>query len=60
MNSPYKVKHIYPSGPVPIEYDAWGNAIKYIDPRDMIENQESEKSGSLFFFLFFFIIFTET
>lgn len=56
MNSPYKVKHVYPSDPVPIEYDAWGNAIKYIDPRDMIENQESEKSGSLFFFIFFLLV----
>ena len=39
LNSPYKIKHVFPSGPVPISYDGWGNVIEYIDPRDMIENK---------------------
>lgn len=53
LNSPYKVKHVFPSGPVSIGYDGWGNVTEYIDPRDMVENK-FQGSNPLEFFLFFF------
>ena len=37
MNTPYKIKHVYPHEDIPVEYDSWGNVTKYekawnIDP----------------------------
>ena len=42
MDSPYKIKHVYPSGPVSTSVDGWGNTIEYTDPRDLLENRGVE------------------
>lgn len=54
LNSPYKVKHVFPSGLVPISYDGWGNVTEYIDPRDMVENKFQGSNPLEFFFAKFF------
>ena len=43
MNSPYKVKHVYPWEDIPVSVDGWGNAIKTVKAWDLPENRNIEQ-----------------
>ena len=53
MESPYKVKHVYPHGPAIKSCDCWWGNIEY----EEIDSGEQQCSSE-FFFAKFFIIFT--
>lgn len=42
MNSPYKVKHVYPWEDITVAVDAWGNTIKTVKAWDLLENKYTE------------------
>lgn len=52
MNSPYKVKHVYPHGPTIKSCDCWWGNIEY----EEIDSGEQQCSSEFFLQIFYFLL----
>ena len=52
MNSPYKVKHVYPHGPAIKSCDCWWGNIEY----EEIDSGEQQCSSEFFLQIFYFFV----